>query len=198
MLVSYFCPILTFWSAVSGEKGPRINNVTLTYPNKGGGDAERSEGNGEAELGLLALVLLVLAVAAGGRVGDSVVQLDVVGLARREAVASQDTAGGDDPLGDGALLEVVLGAEGLERLGFDLLALLGEDHGVGLELEEEVRAIDDQEDDGGTAGELGDVGLGRPILQIEGSRNDNRGDGKGEKGSGGLCDGGVEVLFGSI
>lgn len=79
----------------------------------------------------------------------------------------------------------------------DLLALFVEDFEMGVELEVEVGKVDEQQDDGGAAGEAGNVGLGRVRLELKDGGDNDGGNGKSEERGGGLGDGGVEVLLGA-
>lgn len=138
-----------------------------------GGEEQRAEGDEEVQLRLLLLVV-VLAVQAP-RVHEHLAQ-PVRLLLLRDAVAQQ-RAGHGEPLLDGAGADVAA-APGL---GGHLLALLGEDGVVRLELEEEVCDVDDEQDDRGSAREGGDVADGGVAGLVEdGGHNDGR-DGESEE-----------------
>lgn len=145
-----------------------------------GGDEEGSDGHKEMQLGVVLLIFLLvngrLLVLHGGGV------LVLVAAVANEGHARQ------------VLLKTVSVSP---RASGDLFALLVEDVEMGVELEEQVRKVHQQQDHGGAARQLGDFRLGGIGLEIEDGGDDDGGNGQGEEGGGRLSDGGVEVLLGT-
>jgi hypothetical protein len=77
----------------------------------------------------------------------------------------------------------------------DFFGFLVEHVGVGVELEVEVGDVDDEQDNGCAAGELGDGFGGGGAELVEAGGDDDASDCEGEEAGGGLGDGLVEELF---
>lgn len=166
------------------DRKGKNKRLTSTQPDNSSCTGQCRPGHSDMQLRLLG----VIRWGQNRRIrADEVV---VAVRAARPADTSTDAADLHKRLLDGALQH---GA--FARAHGDLSALFVEHVGVGLELEEEVRGVHDQQDDGGAAGQCGDgPGLGRAEL-VEAGRDDDTADGQGKEGGGGLRDGLVEVLL---
>lgn len=174
-----------------GADGPALRDGTDAVDHELGADGDDGSGDGQGGDGDEEVELRLLAFVVFRHVGDPIMHPLVVSSTRREAMAAHDSGGGDESLSDSALLEVAVP----EGLCLDFLAFLGEDHGVGFELEKEVGGVDEKQDDGGAAGELGDVGLGCGAGDVKNGGDNDSGHGEGEETGGRLGNGGVEVLL---
>ncbi|KAH6607600.1 hypothetical protein Trco_003913 [Trichoderma cornu-damae] len=169
--------------AVLGDGVDGSDHVLGAEGNDGGGGGKGADGDEEVQLGILLLLVVVLL-----RVDEDAGHLLVAVLL--------DDAAADEGAGDHqALLEVRVRGPAAPGLGGHLLALLVEDLLVRLELEEQVGAVDDEQDDGGAAGELGHVIGGRVGGGVEDGGDDDGGGRQGQHGGGGLGHDGVEVLL---
>lgn len=166
-----------------------VDHVFGAESDNSGGNGEGREGDKEVQLGLFLLVfVLVEALRVHEHLGESLIFV-LVG----HGVAHQPARHGKTLFEAGT---VVLGqGSSRPRLGSHLLALFVKDLLMRLELEEQIRGVDEEQDNRGSAGELGDFVLAGGAVVVEDGRDNDGSDGKSEKRGSGLRDGGVEELL---